>query len=105
MKNKYKNMTQVMPLRNDYMPITDFLVEDVPFADMDDFEQLMYHHFFGTEQMQCKVFNNVKKIHVGRNNNDDAECFDSYTSLCNVAIIIRAFFRLLKNNNQYVVLE
>jgi hypothetical protein len=99
-KSKYTNMTQLMPLRSDYMPINGFTVEDVKFVGIDDFELRMYQQFFGTEQMQRKVFNHINNFRVGRMKDDDGKYFDSCTSLCNVAI--RAF-SLLKH--KYVVPE
>ena len=98
--NKYKNMTQLMPLRNDYMPMDGFLVQDIKFAGIDDFELRMYQQFFGTEQMQRKVFNHINKFRVGRQSDDSFVYFDSCTTLCNVAI--RALALL---TNKYVVPE
>ena len=98
--NKYKNMTQLLPLRNDYMPMDGFLVQDIKFAGIDDFELRMYQQFFGTEQMQRKVFNHINKFRVGRQSDDSFVYFDSCTTLCNVAI--RALALL---TNKYVVPE
>ena len=94
----YTNLIQTLPIKNDYQPVQGFYSAGVRFAGCDDFEFHMYNYFFGTEQMQCRVLKAISNFHVGsynNYNNDDAICFDTCTSLCNVAI--RAF-DLLNHN-------
>ena len=99
---RYSTLTQTLPTITDYQPFEGYVVSDVKFAGIDDFEQKFYNHFFASQSMQQRVFAAISEFqvigldryHFPVNDRKDHH-FLNCLSLCDVAI--RAF-ELLKGD-------
>ena len=101
---RYSTLTQTLPTITDYQPFEGYVVSDVKFAGIDDFQQKFYDHFFASQSMQQRVFAAISEFQVVGvehycfpvNPFDRKEYqFPNCLSLCDVAI--RAF-ELLKGD-------
>ena len=61
---RYSSLVKALPMVNNYQPVQGYVVTDVKFASVDDFEQKVYNYFFANEQMQQKVFAVVSEFQV-----------------------------------------
>jgi hypothetical protein len=101
---RYSTLTQTLPTITDYQPFEGYIVSDVKFAGIDDFQQKFYDHFFASQSMQQRVFAAIsefqvvgqERFHFPVNPHDRKDSyFSNCLSLCDVAI--RAF-ELLKGD-------